>query len=47
MPEDSDALWYQDCIINNLFSNLWQETGDYYSEESDRDLFCMYLMISV
>ena len=47
MPEDFKCLWYDWCSLKYEFDTNWQELAPYESYINDRDLFCMYLMISI
>jgi hypothetical protein len=47
MPEDFKCLWYDWCSLNYEFNTNWQEMAPHESYMNDRDLYCMYLMISI
>ena len=47
MPEDFKCLWYDLYSLNYEFNTNWQEMAPYESYINDRDLYCMYLMISI
>lgn len=47
MPEDFEFLWKDVNLIKKIYQWEWQIHLDYYNNMADRDLFCMYLMISI
>ena len=47
MPEDFKTLWFHVSLIKREYRVYWQDTGHPYTYLTDRDLWCMYLMISI
>lgn len=47
MPEDIQRLWEDPDAICLDFQIQWQGEGPYFDMLTDRDLFAMYLAISV
>lgn len=47
MPEDIQRLWEDVDALCYAYQLAWQEHGPYFDTLSDRDLFAMYLNISV
>jgi hypothetical protein len=47
MPEDFLILWYDVCQLQWCFHIDWQDIADFGDIYSDRDLFAMFLNMSV
>lgn len=47
MPEDLQRLWEDPDALCYEYQMQWQGQGPYFDTLSDRDLFAMYLNMSV
>lgn len=47
MPEDFKNIWFSWNQINPFYDLCWQYQYDFQGKLEDRDLFCMYSMMSI